>query len=254
MPTVTKNRPSRMSRNGRMSASTWWRYTVSEISMPPTKAPSASDSPLWAVRKERPTTIHSVVSTSSSLERRAPRHRRPAHQLLPDPDQQRQHGDHLRRGHGQRAPQVIAGGGQRRQQDQAGHHGEVLEQQHAHGLAPRPRVQFEAVGQHLGDDGGRRHRHGQADRDAAAPALVVGQGGDQPGAERGERHLAPPKPNTRCAWPAGAWQAELEADGEHQEHHAELGEAFHFRSPPAGRGRAGPWRCRSPGRRASRAA
>ena len=45
MPTVMKKRPSRTSWNGRMSVSTWCLNSVSAISMPATKAPSASDRP-----------------------------------------------------------------------------------------------------------------------------------------------------------------------------------------------------------------
>ena len=50
IPTVIKKKPSKMSRNGRMSSSTWKRYSVSESSMPATNAPNAIDKPSSSVR------------------------------------------------------------------------------------------------------------------------------------------------------------------------------------------------------------
>jgi hypothetical protein len=91
-------------------------------------------------------------------------------------------------------------------------------------------VEFEAVGQHLGDDGGRRHRHGEAYRDAATPALVIGHRSRQSGAQRGEDHLRRAEAEHQAAHGLQALEAEFEADGEHQEDDAELGKAFHFRA------------------------
>jgi hypothetical protein len=72
MPMVMKNRPSSTSWKGRMSVSTWCLYSVSEISMPATKAPSASDRPACSVSQARPSVTSSRFSTnSSSLLRRA---------------------------------------------------------------------------------------------------------------------------------------------------------------------------------------
>jgi hypothetical protein len=199
--------------------------------MPPTKAPSAIDSPLCAVNTESPTTIHSVVSTSSFVGADLRGGIVDAgHQLLPQPDQQGEDGYRLRCRHAQRTPQVVAGGGQCRQQDQAGRHGEVLEQQHAHGLPPGTRVEFEAVGQHFCNDGGRGHRHRQAHRDAAAPALFVEDRRCEAGAQGRQRHLRRAEAEHQCAHGLQALQAEFEADREHQEDDAELGEALNFRA------------------------
>ncbi len=148
-----------------------------------------------------------------------------AHQFLSQPDHQRQDGKHLGGGHGQRASQVFARRGQSRQQDQAGRNGKVLEQQHAHGLPPGTRVELEALGKHLGDDGCRRHRDCQSDGDAAAPALTVGQGGDQSGPQRRQRHLCRAEAEYQRAHGLQALQAELEADRKHQEDDAEFGKA-----------------------------
>ncbi len=71
---VMKNRPSRMSWNGRMSDSTWCLYSVSEMSIPATKAPSASDRPASSVSQASPSVTSSRFRTnSSSLLRRATR-------------------------------------------------------------------------------------------------------------------------------------------------------------------------------------
>ena len=45
MPTVMKNSPSRMSRNGLITASNWWRYSVSASITPARKPPVAIDTP-----------------------------------------------------------------------------------------------------------------------------------------------------------------------------------------------------------------
>jgi hypothetical protein len=72
MPMVMKKRPSSTSWKGRMSVSTWCLYSVSAISMPAMKAPSASDSPACSVSQARPSVTSSRFSTkSSSLLRRA---------------------------------------------------------------------------------------------------------------------------------------------------------------------------------------
>ena len=74
MPMLMKNRPSSTSWNGRMSVSTWCLYSVSEISMPAMKAPSASDRPASSVSQASPRVTSSRFSTnSSSLLRRATR-------------------------------------------------------------------------------------------------------------------------------------------------------------------------------------
>ncbi len=67
-----KNRPSRTSWNGRMSVSTWCLYSVSEISMPAMKAPSARLRPARSVSQASASVTSSRLSTnSSSLLRRA---------------------------------------------------------------------------------------------------------------------------------------------------------------------------------------
>ncbi len=69
MPTAMKKSPSSTSRNGLMSSSTWYRYSVSAISIPARKAPSANESPSASVSAPRPSVTSSTFSTNSSDER-----------------------------------------------------------------------------------------------------------------------------------------------------------------------------------------
>ncbi len=69
MPTEMKNRPSSMSRNGRITASTWWRYSVSASIMPARNAPSASDSPARCDTQAELKTTNSTASVNSSRSR-----------------------------------------------------------------------------------------------------------------------------------------------------------------------------------------
>ncbi len=70
MPIVTKNKPSSTSRNGLMSSSTWCLNSVSEISIPATKAPSASESPAISVSHASPSVTSSTFSVKSSCDLR----------------------------------------------------------------------------------------------------------------------------------------------------------------------------------------
>ena len=65
-PMVTKNSPISTSRKGLMSSSTCRRYSVSEISMPATKAPRASDRPASSVSVARPSVISSTLRMNTS--------------------------------------------------------------------------------------------------------------------------------------------------------------------------------------------
>ena len=69
MPTEMKNSPSRMSRNGRITASIWCRYSVSASIMPARNAPSANDSPAKCDTQAEPSTTSSTVSVNSSRRR-----------------------------------------------------------------------------------------------------------------------------------------------------------------------------------------
>ena len=66
MPTEMKNRPSRMSRNGRMTLSTWWLYSVSASIMPARKAPSAMEKPATCEAQAAASATSSTASVNSS--------------------------------------------------------------------------------------------------------------------------------------------------------------------------------------------
>ena len=69
MPTEMKNSPSRMSRNGRMAASTWCRYSVSASITPARNAPVAIETPAaWDTHAE-PSTTNNTASVKSSCRR-----------------------------------------------------------------------------------------------------------------------------------------------------------------------------------------
>ena len=74
MPMLIKNRPSNTSWKGRISVSTWCLNSVSDISMPAMKAPSAKLKPANSVNQAKPRVMKSRLSTNnSSLLRRATR-------------------------------------------------------------------------------------------------------------------------------------------------------------------------------------
>ena len=66
MPMTMKNRPTRIPRKGRISASTWCRYSVSASSSPAMKAPSAIEKPPSETAQLVPSTTNNVVATNSS--------------------------------------------------------------------------------------------------------------------------------------------------------------------------------------------
>jgi hypothetical protein len=70
MPIVTKNKPRSTSRKGLMSSSTRCLNSVSEISMPATNAPSASDSPAASVIHANASATNSRFSVKSSCDLR----------------------------------------------------------------------------------------------------------------------------------------------------------------------------------------
>ena len=61
MPTDMKKRLMNASRNGIMSLSAWWLYSDSEMARPAMNAPSASDSPAWAVSQAVPMPMKMII-------------------------------------------------------------------------------------------------------------------------------------------------------------------------------------------------
>ena len=118
--------------------------------------------------------------------------------------------------------------GQRRDDDDQRHHGQILEQQHAHDLLAVRRVQFGALDQHLADDRGGRHRQHAAQRQPGAPVQPEEQRGEHD-QQHGGDHLRSAQAEHQALHAAQARQAELQPDAEHQEHHAEFGQMAGFR-------------------------
>ncbi len=67
MPTETKNRPSRMSWNGLMTASVWCLNSVSASSMPARNPPSAIDRPIRSVAQAASNDTNRTVSVKISV-------------------------------------------------------------------------------------------------------------------------------------------------------------------------------------------
>ena len=241
---VMKNRPSSTSWNGRMSVSTWCLYSVSAISMPATKAPSASDRPACSVSQARPERDQQQVE-HEQLFALAPRHQRepPAHHLLAADQQHAEQHGRLERGPAERRRHVRAAGVERRDQHQQRHHGQVLEQQHAHHAAAVLAFELEPVGHHLDDDGGARHRHRATpapSRPATTAPRVAPVNENSPGqqevpghrADDRQQHLRQAEPEHQLAHALQLGQVEFEPDHEHQEHDAELGQVTARRPSP----------------------
>lgn len=66
MPTLMKNRPSSMPRNGSISASSWWRKFDSASRMPARNAPIAIDRPTCSMRSAVPSTTRSAAAVITS--------------------------------------------------------------------------------------------------------------------------------------------------------------------------------------------
>ena len=69
MPTEMKNSPSSRSRNGRITASIWCRYSVSASIMPDRNAPRANDRPATCDTHAEASTTSSTASVNSSRRR-----------------------------------------------------------------------------------------------------------------------------------------------------------------------------------------
>jgi hypothetical protein len=77
------------------------------------------------------------------------------------------------------------------------------------------------LGQQLADDGGGGHGQGPAQGQAGLPGKLQHQAQDHDD-EHGDRHLQAAQAEYRLAHGLQAGEGKLQADGEHQEHHAEL--------------------------------
>ncbi len=174
--------------------------------MPATNAPSASDSPASSVSQASPSVISSTLSMNSSGDlRRATRLNQARISFWPKNSTTRQQHHRLERRQRQRPGQIGHRLRQGRNDDQQRHHGQILEQQHAHHLAAVRGVQFPPVGQQFRQDRGGRHRQRTPQADADPPGHP---GGTSPRRRRSARQSATParsRARRRCAsWRTGA--------------------------------------------------
>ena len=93
-----------------------------------------------------------------------------AHQLLTEEQQQHQHQCGFDGRPAQRGRQLFRALRQRRDHDDQRDHGQVLEQQDADAAPAVLAFQLEPFGEHLRDDGGRRHGQRAAQREGSLPA------------------------------------------------------------------------------------
>ena len=146
-----------------------------------------------------------------------------AHQPLAEKEQQRQHHCGLDERPGDAGGEVFDARREHREQDEERHHREVLEQQDADDLAPVRRAELVALRENLAEDRGRGHREDAAQREPGAP-VEAGRRGGGPHERHGRDDLRSAEPEHEAAHRQELGQAEFQADGEHQEHDADLGE------------------------------
>ena len=225
MPTEMKNRPSRMSRNGRMTLSTWWLYSVSASIIPARNAPSAIDRP--------------AICEAQADGQRHQQHREReqlAQAAVGDDVQQRaqqpasggQHHEHRGDARGHELERVGHGEGfaarrQRRGQREERHHGDVLEQHDAEGEPAVRAVELGAFGEPLHDEHRGAHGHHAAEHDALRP-VEAERVRDQRDHRGGAEHLQRSQAEHLAAQRHHARPGEFQAQREQQEHHAELGQ------------------------------
>jgi len=122
---------------------------------------------------------------------------------------------------------------QRGYQHQQRHHGQVLEQQDAQHAPAMLALELATLGHQLDDDGraahGQRAAQGQGGLPAHVPHAAQSCQQQQAGGEgqHGQQHLQQPQAEHMAAHGAQLGQVELQADGEHQEHHAKLAQVAH---------------------------
>ena len=156
--------------------------------MPAMKAPSASDRPASSVSQARPSVTSSRFSTnSSSLLRRATSVEPRAHRRAGPTEQQHARARTAALTRARCRSRMASSSGrlaQRRDQHQQRHHGEVLEQQHAHHARGRARCRA-------------RSRSASIFETIAVEHIASAPPSDEPGAASVQRRGRPSTPSTR---------------------------------------------------------
>ncbi len=145
------------------------------------------------------------------------------HDALAEYQDDEQHHAGLEQGGADLDRDLFARQRQRRHQHQQRDHRQILEQQHTHDLLAMGRMELCLLGQHLGNDGRRRHGEDAAKHQARLPAQA-GESGDDNDREDADQYLQPAEAENQAAHGHQLGQREFEADRKHQEHHAELGQ------------------------------
>ena len=105
------------------------------------------------------------------------------------------------------------------------HDGEILKKEHGHRLAALRRVELAALREKPRDDGRRRHGGDSAEREPRLPRHSKHERAAHD-EDDGGCHLRAAQAEDHAPHRAQLAEAELEADREHEEHHAELGEVL----------------------------
>ena len=142
---------------------------------------------------------------------------------LPEPQQQGQNDRRLDRGDPKVLPEIVGRRGERRQDDEQRHDRDVLEQQDPHDLASVDRAEFEPLGKHLPEDRGGTHGDGAAEGDPGLPPEPREQRDGHHEPHR-QQHLQSAETKHEMTHRDELRETELQADREHQEDDAELGE------------------------------
>jgi hypothetical protein len=122
-------------------------------------------------------------------------------------------------------PIASAGLGERRDQHEQRYDSQVLEQQHRDHLAAVRAVELAALGEHFRHDRGRRHGDDAAERDPDLPRRAQRERERHREAEAGA-DLREAQAEHQLAHRLELGEAELQADREHQEHHAQFSEVL----------------------------
>ena len=149
-----------------------------------------------------------------------------AHQPLAGEKQQREHDRGLDEGEREVEQHLLARRRERRHDDEQRHDGEILREEYAEYVAAVRRVEFRALGEEPREHRRRRHRERHAECNAALPGETEQQCECQHRGD-GRENLRHTEPEHDAAHRHEPWQAELEADREHEKHDADFRESRH---------------------------
>ena len=241
MPTETKNSTAKASRSGSVSSAARWLSGDSLRIMPAKKAPSAKETPnRLAARKATPSATASTASRNSSREpvwatqcSTQGMTRRPTMSMkamkartlarVRPSTPQRPRSNWRRQRHRRARARAVQRVGDGRDQDQRQHHGEILDDQPADRDPALLGLDQAALLQRAQQHHGARDRQRQAEDDARHPGPAEEQA--QPHAQqRRDADLHQGAGHRDRLDREQILQREMQADAEHQQDDADLGE------------------------------